>query len=193
MAFLRSSFDNEVRPLIRANGLVLSFPQASDYPRWAELRSQSRSHLVPWEPQWADDELSKQAYKMRLRHYERELREQIGYAFFIRRATDDALIGGLTLTNVRRGVTQSCSIGYWIGARYTGRGYMTGAVRAVADFAFDGLRLHRVEAACLPSNAASIRVLEKARFQREGLARRYLRINGAWQDHLLFACLGDDR
>ena len=193
MAFLRSSFEADVRPVVRGKGIVLRFPRASDYPRWAELRANSRAHLIPWEPQWSDDELSKTAYKVRMRHYERELRESSGYAFFIWRSTDDALIGGLTLTNVRRGVTQSCSIGYWIGAPHAGRGYMTGAVQAVTEFAFDGLRLHRVEAACLPSNSASIRVLEKARFEREGLARRYLRINGAWQDHLLFACLSDER
>jgi [ribosomal protein S5]-alanine N-acetyltransferase len=193
MAFLRSSFDSETRPLVRAGGLVLRFPQPSDYLRWADLRRQSRAHLMPWEPQWAEDELTKASYKVRLRHYERELREQTGYAFFIWRTADDALIGGLTLTNVRRGVTQSCAIGYWIGVPFAGHGYMTSSVRAVTDYAFDGLRLHRMEAACLPSNAASIRVLEKARFQREGLARRYLRINGAWQDHLLFACLSDDR
>ena len=193
MAFLRSSNDTDTRPLIRAQDLVLRFPQSSDYADWARLRGQSRSHLEPWEPQWADDELTKSAFKMRLRHYERELREQAGYAFFVCRSADEQLIGGLTLTNVRRGVTQSCAIGYWVGQPYAGRGYMTRAVWAVAGFAFDGLRLHRVEAACLPSNAASIRVLEKAGFQREGLARRYLKINGAWQDHLLFARLSDDR
>ena len=147
---------------------------------------------MPWEPQWADDELSRVSYKMRLRHYERELREQAGYAFFVFRAVDDKLIGGLTLSNVRRGVTQSCAIGYWVGAPYTGHGYMTSAVKAVRRFAFDGLRLHRVEAACLPSNTPSIRVLEKAGFRREGLARKYLRINGTWQDHVLFASLKDD-
>jgi [ribosomal protein S5]-alanine N-acetyltransferase len=193
MAFLRSSFDADIRPVVRGNGIVLRCPLVSDYARWAELRAKSRSHLVPWEPQWADDELSKAAYKMRLRHYDRELRESSGYAFFIHRSSDGALIGGLTLTNVRRGVTLSCAIGYWIGAPFSGLGYMTNAVQMVTEFAFEGLRLHRVEAACLPNNAASIRVLEKARFQREGLARRYLKINGAWQDHILFACLSDDR
>ncbi len=192
MAFLRASSDSETRPVLRSNGLVLRFPTTSDYASWAELRGLSREHLVPWEPQWADDELSRVSYKMRLRHYERELREHAGYAFFVFRALDDQLIGGLTLTNVRRGVTLSCAIGYWVGVSHTGQGYMTNAVKAVRSFAFEGLRLHRVEAACLPSNIASIRVLEKAGFQREGLARKYLKINGAWQDHVLYASLRDD-
>lgn len=192
MAFLRSSIDPETRPVLRSDGLILRFPVTADYAGWAELRGRSRAHLVPWEPLWAEDELSRTAYKNRLRHYERELRDQTGYAFFIYRESDEQLIGGLTLTNVRRGVTQSCAIGYWVGRSHAGNGYMTSAVKTVRKFAFEGLRLHRVEAACLPSNAASIRVLEKAGFRREGLARKYLKINGVWQDHVLFACLSDD-
>ena len=102
------------------------------------------------------------------------------------------LVGGLTLCNVRRGVTQSCTLGYWIGAPHAQKGYMTAAVRAVVPFVFDSLELHRLEAACLPANAASIKLLEKTGFKREGLARRYLRINGVWQDHLLYALLDTD-
>src|SRR3972149_2462202 len=92
----------------------------------------------------------------------------------------------------RRGVTQSCTLGYWIGAKYAQQGYMTAAIRAVTPFVFDSLELHRLDAACLPSNAASIKLLEKTGFKREGLARRYLRINGVWQDHLLYALLDTD-
>ena len=89
MAFLRSSVDSDTRPVLRADGLILRFPATSDYASWADLRGRSREHLVPWEPQWADDELSRVSYKMRLRHYERELREQTGYAFFVFRAVDE--------------------------------------------------------------------------------------------------------
>jgi ribosomal-protein-alanine N-acetyltransferase len=122
----------------------------------------------------------------------RDLREDVGYALFIFTASTDGLVGGLTLCNVRRGVTQSCTLGYWVGAKYAKQGYMTAAVRAVVPFVFDSLELHRLEAACLPSNAASIKLLEKTGFKREGLARRYLRINGVWQDHLLYALLDSD-
>jgi [ribosomal protein S5]-alanine N-acetyltransferase len=93
---------------------------------------------------------------------------------------------------VRRGVAQSGSLGYWIGSPFARRGYMLGAVRALIPFAFGALRLHRLEAACIPTNAASIGLLEKAGFAREGYAREYLCINGIWQDHLLFARLKDD-
>jgi ribosomal-protein-alanine N-acetyltransferase len=122
----------------------------------------------------------------------RDLREDVGYALFIFTASSGSLVGGLTLCNVRRGVTQSCTLGYWIGARFAQQGYMTAAVRAVVPFVFDSLELHRLEAACLPGNTASIKLLEKTGFKREGLARRYLRINGVWQDHLLYALLDSD-
>jgi ribosomal-protein-alanine N-acetyltransferase len=178
---------------MRAGGLLLRMPAMADYSEWAALRAESRDHLVPWEPEWSSDELTRSSYKMRLRHYEKELIDQAGYAFFLFREHDGALLGGITMTNVRRGVTQSAAIGYWVGRAYTGHGYMTAAVRLCCSFAFDGLRLHRVEAACLPTNAASIRVLEKSGFSYEGLGRKYLKINGIWQDHLLFARLSDDQ
>ena len=111
---------------------------------------------------------------------------------FIYDTRSTALVGGLTLCNVRRGVTQSCTLGYWVGAAHAKRGYMTAAVRAVVPFVFDSLELHRLEAACLPTNTASMRLLKRTGFTREGLARRYLRINGDWQDHLLYALLDTD-
>jgi ribosomal-protein-alanine N-acetyltransferase len=120
------------------------------------------------------------------------MREDMGYAFFILRDADDALLGGITLSNVRRGVCQAASVGYWLGAPFTGQGFMTEAVGVLADYSFRELRLHRIEAACLPSNAASIAVLQRNGFQREGLAREYLKINGVWQDHVLFALLRGD-
>ena len=129
------------------------------------------------------------AFRRRLRRYAEDQRADQSYAFFLFRKSDDALIGGLTLANIRRGVAQAGSLGYWIGEPFARRGLMSGAVQALVPFAFGSLRLHRLEAACIPSNAASIRLLEKAGFVREGYAREYLCINGLWQDHLLFARL----
>jgi len=171
---------------------MLRTPQMADYPAWAELRTNSRDFLMPWEPLWAPDELSRASFRRRVRHYLRDLREDVGYALFIYDIDSAVLVGGLTLCNVRRGVTQSCTLGYWVGAKYANQGYMTAAVRAVVPFVFDSLELHRLEAACLPTNTASIRLLERTGFKREGLARRYLRINGVWQDHLLYALLDSD-
>jgi ribosomal-protein-alanine N-acetyltransferase len=192
MALLRAASPNDFGPVIETERVLLRTPQMSDYPAWAELRATSRDFLMPWEPLWSPDELSRASFRRRVRHYLRDLREDVGYALFIYDRTRNALVGGLTLCNVRRGVTQACTLGYWVGARYAKQGYMTAAVRAVVPFVFDTLELHRLEAACLPSNTASVRLLEKTGFHREGLARRYLRINGVWQDHLLYALLESD-
>jgi ribosomal-protein-alanine N-acetyltransferase len=192
MALLRTASPSDFGPVIESERVMLRTPQMSDYPAWAELRASSREFLMPWEPLWANDELSRASFRRRVRHYLRDLREDVGYALFIYAAASGELVGGLTLCNVRRGVTQSCTLGYWVGAQYAQQGYMTAAVHAVVPFVFDSLELHRLEAACLPTNTASMRLLEKTGFQREGLARRYLRINGLWQDHLLYALLDSD-
>lgn len=192
MALLRTASPSDLGPVIQTDHVLLRTPQMTDYPGWAELRAQSRDFLTPWEPLWASDELSRASFRRRIRHYMRDLREDMGYALFIFSAETGTLVGGLTLCNVRRGVTQACTLGYWVGAPYARQGYMTAAVRAVIPFVFDSLELHRLEAACLLANTASIRLLEKTGFTREGVARRYLRINGAWQDHLLYGLLDTD-
>jgi len=192
MALLKSVAPAEIGPVINGDLVRLRLPVTSDYAAWAELRSVSREFLTPWEPSWTRNELTRLSFRRRVRHYVREAREDLGYAFFMFRRSDDALLGGLTISNVRRGVTQSGTLGYWVGAPYARRGYMSAGIVTLLPFVFDTLRLHRLEAACLPHNEASMRLLEKSGFQREGLARRFLRINGIWQDHLLYAMLHDD-
>lgn len=191
MVFLRSSTSQDAAPIARGERVWLRPAAAIDYAAWAELRAASRGHLMPWEPLWALDELSRAAFRRRIRHYQRELREDLGYAFLIFSRKDDTLLGGLTLSNVRRGVTQAAVLGYWLGAPHVGHGYMSDAVAAVIGFARDGLRLHRIEAACMPGNSASMRVLDRAGFTREGMARSYLKIAGEWEDHILFGLVLD--
>jgi [ribosomal protein S5]-alanine N-acetyltransferase len=192
MAFLRSTSGVDPDAELHGRQVFLRHPVMGDYSAWAQLRAVSRQHLTVWEPQWTRDELTRSAYRRRLRQYQRELRDDQGYAFLIFRHADGALVGGLGLSNIRRGVAQAASLGYWIGAPHVRCGHMTDAVKACLPFAFATLGLHRLEAACLPHNAPSRRVLEKVGFGREGLARRYLKINGVWQDHDLFALLQDD-
>jgi ribosomal-protein-alanine N-acetyltransferase len=193
MAFFRSVTSNDNDPVIAGDGVVLRAPQMSDYPEWAALRERSRDFLTPWEPVWPADDLTRSAFRRRLRRYAEDQRADQAYALLIFRTTDNALTGGLTLANLRRGVAQAGSLGYWIGAPFARQGYMTAAVGALIPFAFGTLRLHRLEAACIPTNAASIRLLEKTGFEREGYAREYLCINGHWADHLLYAMLKNDR
>ena len=192
MAFLRAVTVPEPQTVIPGRTVYLRSPTMNDYPAWSALRAESRAFLTPWEPIWSPDDLTRGSFKRRVRRYMKDAREDLGYAFLLFRAADHVLLGGLSLAYVRRGVAQACSLGYWMGEAFAGQGYMTEGVRTVLPFAFANLRLHRVEAACLPNNAASIRLLEKAGFRREGYARRYLCINGAWRDHLLFARLAED-
>ena len=193
MGFMRGLiFPGGQQPVISGDGVYLRYPRVADYQMWMRLRAESRTFLAPWEPAWATDELSKGAFRRRLKRYQREAREDSAYAFFVFRAADEALLGGCTLSNVRRGVTQCCALGYWVGERFARQGYMSDAVRALIPFIFRTLGLHRIEAACLPANEASKNLLAKAGFRQEGLARRYLQINGEWQDHVLFALLADD-
>jgi ribosomal-protein-alanine N-acetyltransferase len=192
MAFFRTVSSNETLPAIAGAGVTLRVPQGGDYAEWAALRESSRAFLVPWEPTWPADDLTRGAFRRRLKRYAEDLRNDLAYAFLIFRSEDNALVGGLTLANIRRGVAQAGSIGYWTGAPFARKGHMTAAMRALVPFCFSTLRLHRLEAACIPDNIASVRLLDKTGFQREGYARSYLCINGVWQDHLLYARLKDD-
>ncbi|MBA8876876.1 GNAT family N-acetyltransferase [Phyllobacterium myrsinacearum] len=177
---------------LQGERLYLRAPQVSDYRAWASLRAQSRDFLTPWEPLWSDDDLERSAFRHRIRHYDDEAAAGTAHPFFLFHNSDSRLLGGITLGNIRRGVGQNGMIGYWTGAPYAGQGYMGEALRLLITHAFTKVRLHRLEAACIPSNERSIRLLEKAGFQREGLLRSYLKINGMWQDHLLFSLIEDD-
>ncbi len=193
MAFMRGlTFPGGQQPVLRGQGVYLRYPRIGDYLNWARLRGESRAFLSPWEPVWASDELTKGAFRRRIKRYQKESRLDSAYAFFVFRAEDDVLMGGCTLSNIRRGVTQCCALGYWIGERFSRQGYMQDATRALIPFIFTTLGLHRIEAACLPSNEASRNLLSKVGFVQEGMARRYLQINGEWRDHLLFALLEAD-
>jgi ribosomal-protein-alanine N-acetyltransferase len=178
-------------PALQGKLTILRYPMLGDYESWAKLRRESYAHLQPWEPTWADDELSKLAYRRRMSRYAQDIRDDKAYPYWIFTPSGE-FTGSCTLSNIRRGVSQMASLGYWTGSSYTGQGLMTDAITALLPHAFGALGLHRIEAACLPNNKASCRVLAKCGFAEEGFARRYLRINGEWRDHLLFALLHED-
>ena len=192
MALFRFPSELPSRPLIRTPNLYLRAPQASDHAAWALLRMESREFLTPWEPTWNEDDLTRASFRLRAKRAAREISTDEAYSLFIFETGTETLIGGLTLGLIRRGVAQACTLGYWMGRRHAGKGHMTEAVRGAVRFAFSDLALHRVEAACLPSNEPSRRLLERVGFQHEGLARAYLKINGHWADHLLYAVLSTD-
>jgi ribosomal-protein-alanine N-acetyltransferase len=192
MAFLRSISKPDPTALIIGDGVFLRMPQSSDFAEWSALRDGSRDFLVPWEPTWPLDDLTRNAFRRRLRRYQREMRDDHTYPFFIFRQSDSVLVGGCTLSNVHRGVQQDCTLGYWAGAPFAGQGYITRAVRALIPHVFEELKLHRIEASCLMENERSKAVLRRCGFREEGYARGLLRINGVWRDHVQFAILRDD-
>lgn len=171
--------------------VLLRQPVMEDFERWAALRRASRSFLEPWEPKWDDRELLRASFRERIRRVTQLAEEDAAYSYLIF-DTDDEILGGINLSNIRRGVAQIGALGYWIGEAHSRKGYMRDAVRTLTNHAFGELGLHRVEAACLPHNLASIRLLQSCRFHHEGIARQYLKIAGKWEDHLLFAKLSGD-
>jgi [ribosomal protein S5]-alanine N-acetyltransferase len=174
----------------RGKRTVLRSPTVDDYAQWRDLRQGSRAFLEPWEPAWHDDELLLSSFRKRVAHYARLAHEDLAYPFFIW-SHDGALLGAATISNLRRGVAQMATLGYWIGAPFAKQGFMTDALSATISFARSELKLHRLEAACLPSNAASIQLLHNAGFTREGFAASYLKINDQWEDHILWGLLLD--
>ena len=191
-SFLRGLIPGLPSEQVVGNEVYLRYPELSDWESWACLRAESRDFLVPWEPTWSRDVLTQASFRHRLRRYSEEIRNDTGYAFFIFRKSDDSIVGGLNLSHVHRGVTQSCSLGYWVGKQFSRKGYTSDAVIAIIDHVFNEMGLHRLEAACVPTNEASRRLLMKVVFTQEGYAREYLKINGEWRDHLLFSFIPKD-
>ena len=182
------------RPIrLDAERIVLRLPTHSDFNTWTALRDESRDFLTPWEPVWSRDHLSRKSFTNRVHWAARAARAGTGFPFFITRRADGALLGAVTLDNVRRGPAQSATVGYWIGQPHARQGYMREALGVLVHYAFTTLDLSRIEAACLPENAASRGVLEKSGFKYEGVAQSYLQIDGRWRNHVLYANLRSDR
>lgn len=176
--------DNALR--VEGEGVFLRPPQVKDYAQWSLLRERSRDFLQPWEPTWPQGDLSYAAFRRKLSAHARDRWARTAYSFLVFRSSDNALTGGITLSNVRRSVAQTGSIGYWCGVSFARQGQTLAAVRAMSQFAFRNLALHRLEAACVPQNHPSRNLLLKAGFTEEGHAKAYLKINGVWRDHVLF-------
>ncbi len=164
----------------------------ADYPEWAELRSSSRLFLQPWEPTWPHDDLTRAGYRRRMSAYQRDADLGVGFAFLVFRQSDGVMTGGISLSNVRRGVAMMGTVGYWSGAGHIRQGHTLAAARTLSRFAFGRLGLHRLEAACVPENEPSKNLLLRAGFREEGYASAYLKINGKWRDHLLFGLVAPD-
>lgn len=178
--------------VIPAERLALMAARRSDYEDWAALRKESRDYLEPWEPSWPSDALSRKDWQRRVNVWTKAWKAGTGYVFLIRRHSDNALLGGASLTQVRPWPANSASLGYWMGEPYAGQGYMREAVQTLCTWAFPMLNLARIEAGIVPENDRSRRVLEGTGFAEEGRASAYLEIAGQRRDHILFALVRGD-
>ncbi len=174
---------------IRGPDHYLRLPRYGDYEQWYRLRSESRSFLQPWEPEWPRDELTEGSFRTRVVRNGQEYASGVAMPLLVFERRSDALLGGLTVGHIRRGAAQSCMIGYWMGVQHAGKGHMRAALSLTVHHIFEQLSLHRIEAACIADNKISIRLLEGAGFALEGDMKAYLKINGAWRDHLLYALI----
>lgn len=179
-------FARDDTPMLTGERVALRAPRPGDYTAWRNLRRASRDFLKPYEPRWTDADLSQRVFSSRLKRGREEAKAGSDYSFFIFTRAEEQLVGGITLSNIRRRAAQFVNLGYWMGQDFAGQGYMTEAVGLVIPFCFETLGLHRIHAAFLPDNAASRRVLEKNGFAEEGYAENYLQIDGKWADHVLF-------
>lgn len=173
--------------------MILRPPVHGDYRAWAALREESREFLVPWEPTWAADHLTRKSFTNRVYWAQRSISNGTAVPLFLIRRADEALMGAITLDNIRRGPAQAGTTGYWIGEPFARQGYMREAVLALVHHAFTTLDLSRIEAGCLPENTPSRRLLESCGYKYEGVAQSYLQINGRWRNHVLYANLRHDR
>jgi ribosomal-protein-alanine N-acetyltransferase len=173
--------------------IEIAHEKMRDFDDWSRLRSDSREFLVPWEPVWARDHLSLRAFRNRVTWAERAIRQGEALPLFLVLRESGRIVGGITLSNIRRQPAQAGTLGYWTGEPFVRRGYMTEALSALRDHAYAVHDISRLEAACLPDNVASRRLLERCQFKYEGVAQAYLQINGRWRNHVLYAALRADR
>lgn len=181
-------------PQLRSSRLLLRPLQSSDFADWQEVRRRCAVWLAPWEaqrrPGQADVVESRRAFEARCEATDRERTNGSAYRFGI--FADGQFCGEINLGSIQRGAFQNVYIGYWIDQRCAGMGYMPESLVLAMRFAFEDLGLHRVQVSIIPRNGSSLRVAEKLGLRNEGIAHRYLEINGAWEDHIRFAMTAEE-
>lgn len=180
------------RKRLKGDRIFLRPPKRRDAMKWQKLRLSSKSFLTPWEPAWDASSCSRRAYMRFLKNSSYLANMDRAYSFLIFKSDDKSLIGGINIGNIRRGASQSASIGYWIGRQYTRKGYMNEALNILLPSLFIDFRLNRIEAATLQENVASRNLLKKIGFKKEGELRNYLQINGVWRNHIMYGLLKAD-
>lgn len=180
--------------ILRTNRLLLQPIEESHAPILLDFVQRNKLYFKQWSPAYSDQFFSLNYQLQVIQNDTRQWNLGVGFKFYIFSNEDgnnQHILGSVTLSNVVRGPLQSCFLGYKIDEKVTNKGLATEAIAHITRFAFEKLSLHRVEANIMPDNAASIRVIEKLGFQKEGYSKDYLKINGKWQDHYRFALLSN--
>ena len=181
-------------PWVSGRRISLRPLRDEDYDDWREVRLPKEEWLLKWEPLrppgTPDPVRDRSAFHARCDARRRDRQAGLGYSFGV--FVGDAFAGEMNLSSIHRGAHQSCYIGYWIDERHAGRGYTPEALVAAMEFAFDEINLHRVQISIIPRNTASHRVVEKLDIRAEGIAQRYLQINGVWEDHVRYAVTSEE-
>ncbi|MFP4314143.1 MAG: GNAT family N-acetyltransferase [Alphaproteobacteria bacterium] len=172
--------------ILTGKKVYLRPPRRSDWKEWGDIRRKNQVRLKPFEPSWPPNCLSADFFRRRLARQTRDWNEDRSYSFLICKSADASLIGGININNVIRGAAQFASLGYWIDAEHEGQGYMKESILLAVHYCFQSLDLHRVHAACIPGNDRSQNLLLSCGFKKEGYAEKYLKIDGKWQDHILY-------
>jgi len=192
MTILHPFQSNKEGFVIEGHNVFLRSPDFKDWREWSDLRKLNMEYLKPWEPSWSRYELERSFFVKRVKFFNKLSNKDKAHSFLIFETTNSKLIGEININNIQRGVVQSCSIGYWISEDKMGLGYMKESIDMLKNFIFNNLKLHRVEAACLPHNERSLKTLLNSKFEIEGHAKKYLKINGAWEDHVLLSCINNE-
>jgi ribosomal-protein-alanine N-acetyltransferase len=182
------------RPRLSGRRILLRPLAPSDWPAWREVRIHNDAWLTPWEPRrnpsLPDPTRDRTAFEARCNARDRERSADHAYPFGI--FVDQQLAGEINLNNVTRGALQNATVGYWIDQRRAGHGFVAEGLVVLTRFAFEELQLHRLEVCIVPRNTNSRRVVDKLELRCEGVAERYLEINGTWEDHMRFAVTSEE-
>ncbi|KGI78908.1 GNAT family N-acetyltransferase [Oleiagrimonas soli] len=179
-------------PDLRTERTHIRLPREDDAERLLAYRRDNRAHLAPWEPERDDGYYTLEVCERAIVEHIEAAHADRAYPLLVLSPDDSVILATFTFANVVRGIFQACHLGYGIAADRQGEGLMHEALQAGLVWAFDDLRMHRVMANYLPDNERSERLLQRLGFEREGYARSYLKIAGAWRDHVLTALLHPD-
>ena len=177
---------------IESQRVIIRHPKRRDWKAWVHLRRESYGFLQKWEPYWTLNQCNKSNYMRQLKLQRTKAAYDQAYSFLCFEKYNKVLLGGINISNIQRGVIQTCNIGYWLGEKNTGKGYMQESIKALIPYIYEQLKIHRIQAFTLEDNIPSRKLIEKVNFKKEGVLREAMQINNEWRDHVIYSLLLED-